>query len=406
MRQIASQKELEELHVAAAGLIYNDISGLGTGGAQYNVVHAADCPWVARSNTNIRKLFFESLAEAIEWLEANRGPEGRNWKCCGSCQATKRTATTRAVGDRRGVSVRTTSRSSSSAPQAGWEVARASRGHPCVEAWSTVRLPFGASGEIKELQRALRAAIAELRADEGELLAALYASESRELVDAENVLFYNIESSAAFAYSTRGGLRFERSYVPPPPLARLRAAAHYHCYGIADEAEGFATWRVGDSPVARFQAEPSLLGSLDVARLWYALKRGSVDLRGPAEIAGDFALCVKVVLQPTHGSPNAASLVKPIFDGAIAALQSHDHRESLPDVSARLAARMALSAPEVASLLVARANAVLGSTRLLWPWGNTVQWNPCDDRCVAGELVVSSGTASALTGELYEVVPR
>ena len=300
----------------------------------------------------------------------------------------------------------TTSRSSSSAPQVAWEVARASRDHPCVEAWSTVRLPFGASGKIKEFQRELRAAIRELRADAGELLVAVYASESRERVDAENVLFYNIESSSAFAHSTRGGLRFERSYAPPPPPTRLTAAAHYHRYWIADAADGFASWHIGDSPVARFRAEPTLLGSLDVARLWYALKRGNVDLRDPAEIAGDFALRVKVVLPPTPRSQNATVLVKPIFDATIAALQWHDHRESLPEVSARLAARLALSAPEVASLLQARANAVLGFTRLLWPWGSTVQWNPCDDRCVAGELLVSSGTAWALTGEVYEVAPR
>jgi len=212
MRQIASQEELEELHAAGVGLIYNDFSGLGAGGAQYNVLHAAGCHWVARSNTNVRKLFSDSLAEAIEWLNANRGPENKNWKRCRSCRPT-----TQAVADPRGASVNTTPRSSSSAPQAYWDVVGASRDHPCVEAWSTVRLPFGASGEIKEFQRALRAAIAELRADEGELLAAVYASENRERVDAENVLFYNIESTAAFARSARGGLRFERSYAPPPP---------------------------------------------------------------------------------------------------------------------------------------------------------------------------------------------
>ena len=184
MRQIASQEELEEFHAGGAGLIYNDFSGKGAGGAQYNVLHAADCFWVARSNTNVRKLFFESLAEAIEGLEENRGPEGRNWKRCGSCRATNGS-----VGIPRAESIRTAPPSPRSGPRVDWEVVVATRGHPFVEAWSSVRLPFGATGEMKEFQRALRAAIAELRAGADELLAALYASESRELVDAENVLF-------------------------------------------------------------------------------------------------------------------------------------------------------------------------------------------------------------------------
>ena len=115
---------------------------------------------------------------------------------------------------------------------------------------------------------------------------------------------------------------------------------------------------------------------------------------------------MNVVLPPTSRSSNAALLVKPIFDGAIAALQSHDHRESRPDVLARLAARIERSVPEVASMLEARATAVLGTTCLLRPGKKTVQLSPGDDRCVAGELLVSSGTVWALTGEVYEVVAR
>jgi hypothetical protein len=48
MFQIASHEEPEELHAAGAELIYNDFSGQGAGGAQYNVLPHADCRWVAR----------------------------------------------------------------------------------------------------------------------------------------------------------------------------------------------------------------------------------------------------------------------------------------------------------------------------------------------------------------------
>jgi hypothetical protein len=35
-----------------------------------------------------------------------------------------------------------------------------------------------------------------------------------------------------------------------------------------------------------------------------------------------------------------------------------------------------------------------------------VQWNPCDERCVAGELLVHAGAAPSRDGELYAVEPR
>lgn len=33
------------------------------------------------------------------------------------------------------------------------------------------------------------------------------------------------------------------------------------------------------------------------------------------------------------------------------------------------------------------ATAVLGAHRLLWPYRNSVQWNPADDLCVAAALM-------------------
>ena len=87
MKFIGSNAELEQLHSAGEGLIFNDFSGKGPRGKDYNVLHAASCNWVARSNVNVRKYFFSNLDEAIKWLRKNRGEEGENWKRCGTCQA-------------------------------------------------------------------------------------------------------------------------------------------------------------------------------------------------------------------------------------------------------------------------------------------------------------------------------
>jgi len=91
MKLIANNAELEQLHLAGKGLIYNDFSGKGSHGKNYNILHAASCGWILKSNVNVRKYFFGSIDEAIKWLRKNRGEEGENWKRCGTCKAKTRT---------------------------------------------------------------------------------------------------------------------------------------------------------------------------------------------------------------------------------------------------------------------------------------------------------------------------
>ena len=87
MRIITSDGELRRLRSSGAGLIYNDFSGTGTSGSEYNVLHHASCYQLRHANLNVPKLHFHSLAEARAWLTANRGPENSNWKRYGTCQA-------------------------------------------------------------------------------------------------------------------------------------------------------------------------------------------------------------------------------------------------------------------------------------------------------------------------------
>ncbi len=84
MKFVESVAELRRLQSEGKGLIYNDFSRRGSSGKNYNVLHGASCHWLARSNVNVPKIFFDNLDEAIGWLRKNRR---ENWKRCGSCLA-------------------------------------------------------------------------------------------------------------------------------------------------------------------------------------------------------------------------------------------------------------------------------------------------------------------------------
>lgn len=89
MKRITSNEELATIHRKGLGLVYNDFTKAGS--ANYNVLHAAWCPWLANSNIAYDKIFFESEHEAISWLEEHRGGEGKGWKRCGGpCHAKTR----------------------------------------------------------------------------------------------------------------------------------------------------------------------------------------------------------------------------------------------------------------------------------------------------------------------------
>lgn len=82
---IGDEGGYRELRSMSQGYIYNDFSGLSPSGKQYNVLHKANCGYLARSNTTVAKLHFDSLDDAINWLRKNRGREGHGWRFCDRC---------------------------------------------------------------------------------------------------------------------------------------------------------------------------------------------------------------------------------------------------------------------------------------------------------------------------------
>ena len=61
MERITSDARFREICRAGRGVVYNDFSGRGASGAQYNVGHAASCTWLRRSNVGVAKLWFAAM---------------------------------------------------------------------------------------------------------------------------------------------------------------------------------------------------------------------------------------------------------------------------------------------------------------------------------------------------------
>jgi hypothetical protein len=87
MHAIHENADLLQCRQAGRGYIYNDYSGSNPTGHDYNILHAAECSMLARSNVRVPKVFFTDQQEALTWLNANRGPEGANWRRCRICGA-------------------------------------------------------------------------------------------------------------------------------------------------------------------------------------------------------------------------------------------------------------------------------------------------------------------------------
>lgn len=276
-----------------------------------------------------------------------------------------------------------------------------------MELWSIKRLPFEPKGWLKRMRGDLREAVRTLECGSGEVLHATYVSGVDEACDAENILLYNVGASY-FARSSSNGLRLERAFSEPPPPPRLlkERFAHYQFYGSAKRQDGFAYWRSRRQLVQWEMSSEALGPSTSATSIWYWMKRGLGEAGGAVEQEPSrFGLRV-AIHAPSGCVLNPAALIKPLFDGIIAAFHSHDG-SMLEQVSDRLARKLDVDARKVAGHLLSDSVAVLGRRRLVWPWGKSVQWNPADDRCVAAELVVYTDKNRnglwRLSGELFEV---
>lgn len=276
--------------------------------------------------------------------------------------------------------------------------------HPEVEAWSITRLPFEPKGWLVEFRQQLRAALRSLPAHPQHLLHAVYASPVIEPCDTENILFYNVGESH-LAAATRFGLRFERAFhintsCPVPLIDRLQ---HYHRYTLMPISSEFQHWHV-DTVLAQWSFSCDAAAIKRCASVWYAMKTG--QMIAPSESIQPERYGIRLRLTVPPGSRvQLASILKPLFDGVISALQYH-HGTDEAELSRRVAAQLNIPLHEATALLRRRNASVLGQGRLLHRWGQGIQWNPKDDACVAGELLLDEGAGQQLwtvRGEIFSI---
>jgi len=228
-----------------------------------------------------------------------------------------------------------------------------------IKAWSEVRLAFEPRAEMVAYRAALREALRRLEPIAGTGLRATYSAPSDEFVDVENVLLYNV-GQGSYSHLAAHGLYLRKQRSPD--------VRHHVEYTVAPLPELTAQSRLLATINTELAVVPHTPGE------WWSLLRPQVQAIEHS-YGGRFALDVRLYGQWT--GPGIASAMKPLLDGLISALHSHDEsgRSELCERFAPLrddASWNALCAPDP----------VLGPVRrLVRPHSVNVAWNPADDLC-------------------------
>lgn len=412
VRGITTREELVDVLDRGEGYLYNDFGGRDP---KMCPIHDVGCASLARMITvkpgylGVRKLWSDSLPELIGEVRSRN----KVYALCGMEPELSVIAEGHAPGDAplpklaapvsAGHPAETQDTTTTGAPLFG--VVSAVDGRR-VSVWSSYRLQFDSKPATRALKTAIGDAVARLRAIDGEMLEAVYASAQRDLVDAENVLLYNV-GTGRFAESSRDGLRFERVYGEPgpPPATISGVALHHHDYRIVRADSTPSHWRRGatlfsvdDVPVPRLDAFSHPDG------VWLAMRVHATHVT--ATHTGLYGLDIRL-RTPAGEHIRPADIVKPLVDGLVAGLHEHDGSD-LEHLSASVAARVGVAADEVTRLLCKDEGAILGRRRLLWKRAASHQWNPGDDTCVTCTVRGAVGDAAEgwrVDAELFEVAP-
>lgn len=262
-----------------------------------------------------------------------------------------------------------------------------------VEMWTTRRLPFEPKGALLEARNHIRRELKKLVANSETSLDAQYISAHTGFVDTESVLLYNVGPSA-FALASRFGLRFTRQFAEPPATPNGESVwRHYHSYSLVPRLALDHSF----SSIARFRIHlPKLSLSLKVHDYWWAAKESLASVENYFNsLSGPYSMTMEIDGPAFHG--NYAALVKPLFDGVISSLHHDPTVESTDPVSNRIAGKLNVTPVQVAEYLGESANSVLGSRKVVSPYRQFVKWNPQDELCLVGQLLVQHRDSSSWT---------
>lgn len=268
-----------------------------------------------------------------------------------------------------------------------------------VIAFSSQRIPFDSKKDWRaDFKQALRAAIAPLKAREGEEIAAVYGSALPcDPVDTENALFYNLGQSPfrgcanhALSFATLDAEK-TRILLDQQGVSGFR---HYYEYRIIPFREG------NSNAVASWSSLPlfPLRGEHSAFDYWQVIRRhlATIKCHQAADIAGDFGLDIHLE-SPETAVINLATVIKSLLDGVICAF--HRMPEGTDSGRLRLAAER-LGCP--ADMLLDRACTPLGQREYVRPKQNHVLWDPKDMSCKSARLSIRYGRLDwRFSGTLY-----
>jgi hypothetical protein len=260
-----------------------------------------------------------------------------------------------------------------------------------VEAWSTTRLPFEPKGSMRTFRDELRGAIKQLEAADHEGLHATYSSLIKEFCDVENVLIYNVGSSAFRNLASRQ-LSFERSYGVTPV-----GQPHVYRYEVLPLAKPRS-----DVPIARWRAHDlsPLREGMKLTTLWWAIRGGQVTSSERLAFQESFDLEINV---QGPRPVNLASIVKVIVDASVLALQLPSPEPVSDEVARRISGILEVTPAAIADALAGNDHGVIPSQgRLVGLRGkNSVHWYPADDGCESVTLGHTPAERWALSGALH-----
>jgi hypothetical protein len=392
------------------------VINIGRSGRGYARLHRATCGTITSRpplTGPYIKVCSTALTELEQWALQRSGviPDR-----CGTCQPPGNAT----LGEHAGkaepaTSVRTDHVSQPPTPAAGpeWEIEGPGDDQQ-VWLWATWYIPYDENHRLTSAQLAardaLRLRVRSLAATAGEILHANYVGFKPANMDAENLLLYNIDSTAGgcFQPSTRHGVRFEMAAGPRrDPLSGRQFTCSYQ-YRLISPDTDLSYWRpvrqlarFTGADLGRFPSDKRL------EQVWLAIHHAHAEIaRQPAVSATPFAVFL------TLGYPRARSVgadperVKALIDGTVAAFQAHRDPATVTEIAARLAIATGQSAGWIEQALLDDSRAVLGtSDRLVYLRGTRVQWNPSDHLCMAGQVLCREAPAYTwtLSGEIHAI---
>ena len=257
----------------------------------------------------------------------------------------------------------------------------------------------------QDLRTTLRAHIRELDPAPDQYLHATLCVEKPDDADVENLVLFNIERWECWAAMGSASSLALPCHRRPTALTTRSIIA----YELQPRAADLQHWQ----PVRRLASfDWTDLGASfsdgKVAPVWLAVALGQADVAEiPLAAETPFAVTVEIG-RPNNRHPRPDLKMKAIFDGVIAAFQTHTDTAVLDDVARRLATVLPCDAAEITRHLHDDRRAVLGAVpQLVRPNNAAGVWNPGDHWCLAGQLLAVEPVDScwAIRGEVVAIRP-